>query len=52
MIEAIPQRVHLIGVGGIHMSAIARILRSHGHTVTGSDLRPSPLTERDRKSVV
>lgn len=46
MIEAIPQRVHLIGVGGIHMSGIARILRSHGHTVTGSDLRPSPLTER------
>ena len=46
MIEAIPQRVHLVGVGGIHMSAIARILRSHGHTVTGSDLRPSPLTQR------
>lgn len=46
MIDAIPQRVHLIGVGGIHMSGIARILRSHGHTVSGSDLRPSPLTER------
>ncbi len=46
MIQAIPQRVHLIGVGGIHMSAIARILRARGHTVSGSDLRPSHLTQR------
>lgn len=45
-VEAIPQRVHLVGVGGIHMSAIARILRARGHSVSGSDLHPSPLTER------
>ena len=44
-IAAIPQRVHLVGVGGIHMSAIARILRHRGHTVTGSDLHRSPMTE-------
>jgi len=41
---AIPQRVHLVGVGGIHMSGIAKILRARGHTVSGSDLRLSSLT--------
>jgi len=45
-VETIPQRVHLVGVGGIHMSGIAQILRARGHTVSGSDLRPSSLTER------
>ncbi len=45
-VEAIPQRVHLVGVGGIHMSAIAQVLRAHGHTVSGSDLYLTPLTER------
>ena len=45
-IGAIPQRVHLVGVGGIHMSGIAQILRARGHTVSGSDLYLSPLTER------
>lgn len=44
-IRAIPQRVHLVGVGGIHMSGIARILRARGHDVTGSDLYQSPVTE-------
>ena len=43
-VSAIPERVHLVGVGGIHMSGIARILRARGHTVTGSDLHLSPLT--------
>ena len=43
-VAAIPQRVHLVGVGGIHMSGIAKILRSRGHTVSGSDLHLSPLT--------
>ncbi len=43
-VRAIPQRVHLIGVGGVHMSGIARILRALGHTVSGSDLHLSPLT--------
>ena len=45
-VEAIPQRVHLVGAGGIHMSAIAQILRARGHTVSGSDLHLTPLTER------
>jgi UDP-N-acetylmuramate--alanine ligase len=43
-VAAIPQRVHLVGVGGIHMSGIARILRARGHTVSGSDLHLSNLT--------
>jgi UDP-N-acetylmuramate--alanine ligase len=43
---AIPQRVHLVGIGGIHMSAIADILLTWGHQVSGSDLRLSPLTKR------
>jgi len=43
-VSAIPERVHLVGVGGIHMSGIARILRARGHTVSGSDLHLSPLT--------
>ena len=45
MPDAIPQRVHLVGIGGMHMSAIARILLSWGHEVSGSDLRRSPLTD-------
>jgi len=43
-VAGIPQRVHLVGVGGIHMSGIARILSARGHTVTGSDLHLSSLT--------
>ena len=42
----IPSRVHLVGIGGVHMSAIARILLAWGHQVSGSDLRLSPLTDR------
>jgi UDP-N-acetylmuramate--alanine ligase len=33
-----PRRVHLVGVGGAGMSAIARILVQRGHDVRGSDL--------------
>jgi UDP-N-acetylmuramate--alanine ligase len=46
MVEAIPQRVHLVGVGGIHMSGIAQVLRARGHSVSGSDLYLTPLTEK------
>ena len=34
----VPHRVHLVGVGGAGMSAIARILAQRGHAVSGSDL--------------
>ena len=38
--------VHLVGIGGMHMSAIALLLRERGLAVTGSDLRPSALTAK------
>ena len=45
MNEAIPASVHLVGIGGMHMSAIGRILLARGHAVSGSDLRRSPFTD-------
>ena len=38
--------VHFIGVGGIGMSALARILVDHGHPVSGSDPRDNPTTRQ------
>jgi len=38
------QRIHLIGIGGAGLSAIARILLERGYTVSGSDLKSNPLT--------
>ncbi|MSQ42426.1 MAG: UDP-N-acetylmuramate--L-alanine ligase [Dehalococcoidia bacterium] len=45
---AIPQRIHLVGAGGIMMSGIGEILLARGHTITGSDLAPSEHVERLR----
>ena len=39
---------HLIGVGGIGMSAIARILLARGEDVSGSDIIATPLVDRLR----
>jgi len=44
---AVP-RVHIVGVGGAGMSAIATVLHAMGHEVTGSDLRESGVTDRLR----
>jgi UDP-N-acetylmuramate--alanine ligase len=44
----VPRRVHVIGVGGAGMSAIATVLAAMGHTVSGSDLQASPVIERLR----
>ncbi|RLT35341.1 MAG: UDP-N-acetylmuramate--L-alanine ligase [Chloroflexi bacterium] len=44
--DAIPARVHLVGAGGIHMSAIGQILRMRDIQVTGSDITLSEHTER------
>ena len=38
-------RVHLIGIGGIGLSAIARVLLEEGRRVSGSDLKLSPITD-------
>ena len=43
-----PRRIHIIGIGGAGMSAIAIVLRAMGHSVSGSDLRDSPVAERLR----
>ncbi len=40
------QRIHFIGIGGSGMSGIAEILLTMGYTVSGSDLRRSPITDR------
>jgi len=37
-------RIHLIGIGGTGLSAIARVLLEMGHTVSGSDRVESPFT--------
>ena len=42
--ERLPQHIHLIGIGGSGLSAIARVLALRGHTVSGSDLHASALT--------
>jgi UDP-N-acetylmuramate--alanine ligase len=36
---------HLVGIGGIGMSAIARLLLARGARVSGSDMRRTPLVE-------
>ena len=38
--------VHIVGIGGMHMSAIAQLLHERGERVQGSDLEPSALTSR------
>lgn len=37
-------RIHIIGIGGTGLSAIARVLLEMGHTVSGSDRVESPFT--------
>ena len=40
------QHAHFIGIGGIGMSGIAEVLLNLGFTVSGSDLKATPVTER------
>ena len=42
------RHVHVVGIGGAGMSAIATVLADMGHVVTGSDLKPSAAFERLR----
>jgi len=39
----LPQRIHMVGIGGSGLSAIARVLAAWGHDVSGSDLHESPI---------
>ena len=41
-----PLTVHVVGIGGAGMSAIATALQAMGHAVTGSDLRTSGVVDR------
>jgi len=49
---AAPRRIHVVGVGGAGMSAIATILAEMGHRVSGSDLKDSPGLARLRAAGV
>ena len=41
-----PQHIHFVGIGGIGMSGIAEVLLNLGYTISGSDLRETPITAR------
>ena len=41
-----PIHIHFIGIGGISMSGLAEVLLERGFTVSGSDMKPSPITEK------
>lgn len=43
------KHIHLIGIGGISMSAIAETLKNWNFTVTGSDLNQSQITDNLNK---
>ena len=38
-------KIHFIGIGGIGLSALARFLKFRGFTITGSDMKNSPITK-------
>src|ERR1019366_1109984 len=40
------QHLHFVGIGGIGMSGIAEVLLDLGYTISGSDLKLSPITTR------
>jgi UDP-N-acetylmuramate--alanine ligase len=40
------QHLHFTGIGGIGMSGIAEVLLNLGYTVSGSDLKLTPITDR------
>ena len=40
-----PARLHFVGIGGIGVSGLARILRGRGYEVSGSDMVASDVTE-------
>jgi UDP-N-acetylmuramate--alanine ligase len=40
------RRIHFVGIGGIGMSGIAEVLLNLGFTISGSDLKATPVTDR------
>jgi UDP-N-acetylmuramate--alanine ligase len=49
---SVPSRLHVVGVGGPGMSAIALALAQMGHTVSGVDIRERPVLDRLRAAGV
>ena len=47
-----PKRIHVVGVGGPGMSAIAMALAQMGHHVSGVDIRERPVLDRLRSAGV
>jgi UDP-N-acetylmuramate--alanine ligase len=47
-----PTSLHIVGVGGAGMSALAIVLAQMGHQVSGSDLRDSPILDQLRAAGV
>ncbi len=45
LLPTLPARVHFVGIGGIGMSGLARILCRWGYEITGSDSAPSALLD-------
>lgn len=43
LVPELPKHIHMVGIGGIGLSAIAQILLKRGHIVTGSDQAESAL---------
>ena len=41
----LPERIYMVGIGGIGMSALAQMMKDHGTEVSGSDREESPTTE-------
>ena len=40
------RKIHFVGIGGIGMSGIAEVLLNLGFQVSGSDQKPTPITDR------
>ncbi len=41
-----PIKIHFMGIGGISMSGLAEVLLERGFSITGSDMKSSPITEK------
>lgn len=44
----LPDRIHLVGIGGVGMAGVGRLLVERGHNVSGSDLREGRALEELR----
>lgn len=50
--RSLPPRVHLLGIGGVGMSALGGLLHAWGHEVSGADAQESHFVDRLRKAGV